>query len=77
MAAIQKGHWRQIEITGLHYNEVSVMGMRSTALLQFHRIDQLYLQNGNESGLKEVVVKNKPALEAQLRMKLELKRLLL
>ena len=77
MAAIQKGHWKQVEVMVLHRNEVSVMGMRSTASSQFHRINYLELRNEDESGLKEVVEKNKPALETQLRMKWELRRIVL
>ena len=31
VAAIQKGHWKQIKKIGLGGNEISVMGVRSTA----------------------------------------------
>ena len=72
MAAIQTGHWKQIEMMVLYWNKVSVMGMRSTASSQFHRINYLDLQNGNGSDLLKAVEKNKLALEAQLRMKWEL-----
>ena len=58
MAVIQKGHWKQMEWMDLPYNEVSVMGMRSTASSQFHRINELSLRKGDEFGLKEVVEKN-------------------
>ena len=77
MAAIQKGHWKQMERMDLSKNEVSVMGVRLTASSQFHRINQLDLRNRTGSELREVVEKNKSALETQLMMKWELKILAL
>ena len=66
---IQKGDWKQMKVMNLPDNEVSVIGVRLTALSQFHRIRSFYSDNEDESELKKVVEKNRSTLENQLRMK--------
>ena len=63
MAAIQKGHWNKMEEMLLHYNEVSVMGVRSTASSQFHQINYLRFNSEEEFEPREIVEENKSALE--------------